>query len=195
LDFRPYRDRIPVYVAARGPAILELAGELADGVIIGGFASRAGLEYALRHVRKGAERAGRSLDDIDVVSWLYTSVSRDSRAAKQAVRKLVVISVINSRPIIDEIGVELPPALRAALDEHDWSQAPDVIPRYLDLLSDELIEQFSVAGTVEECAAKVRTVLGAGAKQLAILPFATPTDSKLDIIRRFREEVVCLASR
>ncbi|MGB9867611.1 MAG: LLM class flavin-dependent oxidoreductase [Bacillota bacterium] len=190
LDFQPIRPQIPIYIAARGPTILELAGELADGVIIGGFTSEKGINYALDHVERGAARANRSLDDIDVVSWIYTSVSDDPRAAKNAVRKLVVISIINSRPIVDEIGLPIPPKLREALDRHDWSQAPDVLPEYLGLLSDELIDMFSVSGSVADCAERVRTLGKLGIRQMAILPFATERDTKEDVVTRFKTEVV-----
>ncbi|HHV79343.1 MAG TPA: LLM class flavin-dependent oxidoreductase [Firmicutes bacterium] len=193
LDFQPIRPHIPVYIAARGPNILELAGEIADGVIIGGFTSEEGIHYALEHVARGAARANRSLDDIDVVSWLYTSISDDPQAARRAVRKLVVISIINSRPIVDEIGLPIPRKLREALDRHNWSQAPDVLPEYLDLLSEEIIDRFSVSGTVADCAERIRVLSKLGIRQMAILPFATDHDSKEDVVTRFKTEVVSRA--
>src|SRR5205823_2488961 len=42
LDFAPIRRSIPVWIAGRGPAVLQLAGEVADGVMIGGLASEPG---------------------------------------------------------------------------------------------------------------------------------------------------------
>lgn len=190
LDFQPIRPQIPVYIAARGPSILELAGEIADGVIIGGFTSEEGIHYALEHVARGAARANRSLDDIDIVSWLYTSISDDPQAARRAVRKLVVISIINSKPIVDEIRLPIPRKLREALDRHNWSQAPDVLPEYLDLLSEEIIDRFSVSGTVADCAERIRVLSKLGIRQMAILPFATEHDSKEDVVTRFKTEVV-----
>ncbi|HHV56606.1 MAG TPA: LLM class flavin-dependent oxidoreductase [Firmicutes bacterium] len=191
LDFTPVRPRIPVYIAARGPSMLELAGEIADGVIIGGFSSEEGIKYALDHVRRGAAKAGRSLDNIDVVSWLYTSVSDDDPAsAKKAVSQLVIVSIINSRPILGEMGLELPEELRAALDKNDWKQDHEYISKYLSLLPEDLINKFSVSGTVDNCALTIRRIAELGVNQLAILPFATKEHTKQDIVNIFKTKVV-----
>jgi 5,10-methylenetetrahydromethanopterin reductase len=115
LDFTPVRP-VPVYLAARGPKILQLAGEVADGAILGGFAQPDGLRYAMDMVDRGIERAGRDPGDVDVMSWLYVSVDDDPAAARTAVSKMVLASLITSRPILDRIGIELPSALRDRLD-------------------------------------------------------------------------------
>ncbi|MGH2639551.1 MAG: LLM class flavin-dependent oxidoreductase, partial [Rhabdochlamydiaceae bacterium] len=57
---------IPIYVAGSGPKILEVAGQLADGVIIWAAEPKF-LTSFLKYVRNGAEKAGRSMDSIDVV--------------------------------------------------------------------------------------------------------------------------------
>ena len=49
------------------PKALEMAGEVADGVILFGAVGDSLLEYALQHVRKGAEKSGRTMDDIYVM--------------------------------------------------------------------------------------------------------------------------------
>ena len=56
---------VPIYVAALGPRNLELTGELADGWIGGSFIPETA-EAFLKHIRAGAERAGRSLADLDL---------------------------------------------------------------------------------------------------------------------------------
>lgn len=81
LNFSPLRP-VRVYVAGRGPRVLEIAGEVADGVVIGSYASQRGIAWGLDHAARGARRAGRRLDDIMKVSWLYTSISSDSQQAR-----------------------------------------------------------------------------------------------------------------
>src|SRR5260370_42689615 len=58
------KKKVPIYVAASGPKTLELAGEIGDGVILFGAVGGSLLEYALSHVRRGAERAGKRLQDL-----------------------------------------------------------------------------------------------------------------------------------
>ena len=56
--------RVPIYVAALGPQMLELTGELADGVLLNWTASRY-LESAIQHLHRGAEKAGRDPSEIE----------------------------------------------------------------------------------------------------------------------------------
>src|SRR5258708_12811034 len=60
------KNKVPIYVAASGPKTLELAGEAGDGVILFGAVGDSLLEYALSHIRRGAERAGKRLQDLDI---------------------------------------------------------------------------------------------------------------------------------
>ncbi|HKM39365.1 MAG TPA: LLM class flavin-dependent oxidoreductase [bacterium] len=194
IDFTPLRSKIPVYIAARGPLMLRLAGEIGDGVIIGGFTSAEGIKYALSHVQKGAEKAGRSIADLEIVAWLYASVSDDDPgSAKRAVSDLVMISIINSRPILSEIGVELPDKLKRALQKNDWRQDYEYMPEYIEALPQELIDQFSLAGTVDDCISAVRRIASLGVDQLAILPFPPTGKSNRDVVATFKREVAARA--
>ena len=77
----------------RGPKSFELAGEIADGMHQALAYSREAMQYATDHVRIGAERAGRSLDELDLGAWMVTSISEDGEAAKQAARVVVAFYI------------------------------------------------------------------------------------------------------
>ena len=173
----PWQRQLPVYIAARGPRILELAGEVADGVIIGGFAQPPGLAYAKDQVASGLERSGRGWDDIDVVAWLYTCVSEDREAARRAVSRMVMASVITSRTILDRLGIVLPAELAERVARGGWTYAEDEMLAAARLLPEEVIEAFAVYGTAQECARRLREIRSAGARQLAfvVLPGAGMT--------------------
>ncbi len=190
ISFKPFRARIPVYIAARGPRVLELAGEIGDGAIIGGFASSDGLKYALNMVRHGLEKAGRDRREIETVAWLYTSISDDGDSARNAVRSVVMKSVVSSRQILDQIGVEMPSELRSVLESYNWNVSQDVLEKTSRMLPGDLVAQFSLAGTVEECSKKLVEIVETGIDQVAILPFATPYDDKRQIIARFQNDVM-----
>ena len=77
---------VPIYVAALGPRNLELTGELADGWIGGSFIPETA-DVFLRHIRRGAERAGRSLSDLDLQIPLSVEFTEDvSEAGKRHAR-------------------------------------------------------------------------------------------------------------
>ena len=71
---------VPIYVAALGPRNLELTGELADGWIGGSFIPETA-EVFLRHLRAGAERAGRTLADLDLQIPLSVEFTDDIEEA------------------------------------------------------------------------------------------------------------------
>lgn len=62
---QPADDRIPVYLATLGPKALELTGAAADGWVGTSFVPEAG-DALLDSIRRGADNAGRSIDDIDI---------------------------------------------------------------------------------------------------------------------------------
>jgi 5,10-methylenetetrahydromethanopterin reductase len=190
LDFTPARAAIPLYIAARGPQTLKLAGEIADGAIIGALSSPAGVRYALDQVAQGAALARRRPDAVDTVAWLYTCIADDPEAARQAVGRLVVNTLQNSRDILEQIGVRLPTELAALFARTGWSQALPVVAEAARLLPAEIIDQFSLTGTVAQVARKLEGILDAGVREVAILPFAASGSDKLEVVRRFRAEVL-----
>jgi 5,10-methylenetetrahydromethanopterin reductase len=150
---RPVQERIPLLMGGmKGPRSFMTAGELADGLHHALSYSREAYDYVVENVRKGADRTGRSLDEIDIGAWVVTVVAEDSEAAKRAARILVAfyissmpaeqlarhgISVDEVQPVVDALG------------------AGDVA-KAITLFRPELAEKLSVAGTPEECVEKIR---------------------------------------
>jgi 5,10-methylenetetrahydromethanopterin reductase len=189
LDFKALR-QVPIYIAARGPRLLELAGEIADGAIIGGFASPKGIEHAKATIGRGLREAARSWGDIDLVSWLYTCVADDAAAARQAVARLVTTSLVTSRPILDSIGVEIPADLRGCLEASGWSVSAKTIDECSQHLTPEILDAFSVAGTPEDCARKLVEVARQGARELAMVALPAKGQTVEDLARRLAKEVL-----
>jgi F420-dependent oxidoreductase-like protein len=77
---------VPVYVASMGPQNLRLTGEMADGWLGNAFIPEAA-ETFLGPLREGAERAGRGLDDLDLVAPVAVEIHEDDASAEAAVRR------------------------------------------------------------------------------------------------------------
>lgn len=189
LNFRPWR-RIPIYLAGRGPRILELAGKLADGAIIGGFTKPAGLAYAMSRLEAGLDSSRRSRSDLEVVSWVYTSIHDDPETARDAVRGLIFTSLITSRPILDQIGVVLPKALREHLEVSRWRITQDSVAVGKQLLSEEILDAFSVTGTPQQCIAKLIEIARAGVDQIAMVPLCPDGVALEKMVRRLAADVL-----
>src|SRR2546430_8240328 len=79
---------VPIYVGALMPPMLELAGEIADGVILN-FMPVEAVPRMLAHVRAGAERAGRDPAALEVVARFQTVVTDEVPAARDAIRQMM----------------------------------------------------------------------------------------------------------
>jgi len=191
LDFVPERPRIPIYIGARGPRVLELAGAVADGVIVGNVATREGWAYALERIGAGADRAGRDLVEVRLTAWLYSCVADDEHEAVDAIRPMAATSLVTSRPVLEELGIGLPDDFRDAMEACGWSLDRDRVTEAGRVLPAELVHRFGVAGTPESCRARLRGLLEAcpDISQVAIVPFASRTGTLLGTVRRFIEEV------
>ncbi len=190
LGFDAPRPRLPIYVGARGPRVLELAGELADGVIVGNVATRQGWEYALGRIEAGAARAGRRLDDVKLTAWLYACIDDDEERALGAIRPMAATSLVTSRPVLAELGIEMPARFESIMDAHGWSLARDVVTEAGATLPAELVRRFGLAGTPAACGAGLHALLEAFPQisQVAIVPFAPPGGAVADTVRRFIHE-------
>jgi 5,10-methylenetetrahydromethanopterin reductase len=152
---RPVQDHLPLFVGALGgPRSFELAGEVADGVECGS-ASRENSAYVVEHVRRGAERAGRDPNALQMGAFCVTAVANDAQVAKQAAR-VIAAGWLPSYPdnMIARHGLEpdqVAPII-AALEQGDLGEA-------VRQTTPEISEALSVAGTPEECAERIRTDL------------------------------------
>ena len=150
---RPVQERIPLLMGAmKGPRSFEAAGELADGMHQALAYSREAHDYAVEHVKIGADRAGRSMDDLDIGAWVVSVVSEDGEAAKKAARILVAFYVPAMPPEqVERHGID-PDELKPVFDAF----AAGDVPKAIELFSPEMSEKLSVAGTPEECVEKIK---------------------------------------
>jgi 5,10-methylenetetrahydromethanopterin reductase len=171
----PCRRDIPMFIASRSPLNLELGGELADGVLLASYASTQQLRYAIEQVEKGARKANRTLRDLKLIAWVYTSVSEDSKQALDNVRPFVTQALINTSPEMYEKMFEgFRPEVRKFIEACKASGDLSKANQDRKFLTDEVIKRFSLAGTPEECVEKVRSISSLGVDTIWIRPFSAP---------------------
>jgi 5,10-methylenetetrahydromethanopterin reductase len=189
LNFRARPD-IPIYIAGRGPKILELAGEIADGVIIGALASPPTLGYAMTHIERGRRRARARSRPQEIVLWLHTAIGVDGAAARDAVRRIVVGVLISSLPVLDELGVALPEPLRDRLGRITYGvQSPEMIEAAA-LVPDDVLAHFTMAGDGAFCRERVDALAQGGVNHVAVLPWLLPGQSIEAFVDVFADELI-----
>jgi len=153
----------PIYLSARGPRMLELAGEIADGVIIHGV-HRDFLDYARARVARGAERSGRDPRECRIAVMLDVEVQGDEAAAIERLRPRCTLMAGGSyaNELIPVYGFDpgTVATLRSALND------PGV--REAGYVTDDMVRAFAIGGTLETVAQRLGELRALGV-DLAIL--------------------------
>jgi 5,10-methylenetetrahydromethanopterin reductase len=163
MNFR-CRPDIPILIAARGHGMLRLAGEVANVAHMASwFINIADFQDNLASIRAGLERSGRNLADLEVDVSIPVCISRDRERARRPARRLAAQAILwmagadmYSRERPDwrpPAEFKVPPEVITALQTrwNMWEQP--VLPDDLAaLISDDVLDQFTVAGEPEECA-------------------------------------------
>ena len=161
------RERVPIYIAALGPQMLELAGEMADGVLMN-WTAESFVAEAVRHVERGAQKAGRDISDIDIAGYVRVAAGGDEEAVRASLSAQVARYATNAfyRNFFVETGFGDEMAEAAlALAAGDVARASEAITR-------EMQDQVAVVGTPEECRAALERRRAAGLQSPVVAPFA-----------------------
>ncbi|HAJ35090.1 MAG TPA: LLM class flavin-dependent oxidoreductase [Chloroflexi bacterium] len=159
-DLRP-RD-IPIYIGATGDKMLELSGEICDGVVLNYVVSVDYIRRAVDLVAQGAAKVGKTIDQIDRPELLVCSLSdQDPAAAMFEGKKLVAYYLATEPHIMKASGVpdDLIARVQAVMGwpatEAEYLAAAKVIP-------DDVVRSLMAVGTSDECVAKVQEYIDAG---------------------------------
>ncbi|GIK42549.1 MAG: 5,10-methylenetetrahydromethanopterin reductase [Chloroflexota bacterium] len=153
---------IPLYIGATGPQMLELAGEICDGVVLNYVVSVDYIREAVEHVRKGAEKAGKTLDDIDRPELLVCCLSDDDPQAAMREGKTLVAYYLGTEPHIMKASKVDEELIKKVQEFVGWPATEEDYRRAARLIPDEVARNLMAVGTSEECRAKVAEYIEAG---------------------------------
>jgi len=163
----------PIYVSAEGPKGLQLAGRSADGVILGtGFDLKV-YNWAKEQIAEGARQAGRPESEIDIIAAGMLCVDTDGNKARKIVRnRLANRAHHNFRFSYETVPPQELDGIKKFMAGFDVMKPMEdrVDP---DLVNDYLIQRFAIAGTPEECIAKIKELQAAGVEHLMLTPART----------------------
>lgn len=165
----------PILVGGFGPAMVGVAGEVADGLVVHPFNSRRSLEeLTLPALEAGLARAGRRRDEIEVI-WVTNVVTWDDDAEREhalfmARAQLAFYgSTPAYRPPMELHGwADLQPELRALTKRGAWDEMAAMVP-------DEMLETLAVVGPRDEIADRIaERVAGLDGVDLALVNNRNP---------------------
>jgi 5,10-methylenetetrahydromethanopterin reductase len=180
----PSKRKIPIYIAASGPKMLELSGRIADGIIVLVGIADDYIAHAMEKIAAGARAAGRKPDDVKLVLWVPCAVS-DAAPAKDAVKAHVARVVAHPLPYV------LDPSEQKVLEDirktYDYYHHMDQQANHAEVIPDWIVDKFAIAGTVAECRGQIERIRKSGIQQIAIIPYSAPGGSREETIRGFAQ--------
>jgi 5,10-methylenetetrahydromethanopterin reductase len=145
---------VPIMIGATGDKMMELAGEIADGVVLNYCVPPEYNHRAMDLLARGAKRSGRTLDDIDRPQLVVCSVDPDRDNAIDTTRELLTQYLAQQPHIAKASGVadEVVTQIQEILG---WPATKEEIARAKHLVPEDLIHRITASGTPEEARSKV----------------------------------------
>jgi 5,10-methylenetetrahydromethanopterin reductase len=182
LRFKPSR-RVPIYLGAMSPRMLEEIGRIADGGLPLLFPPEH-YQYVAPIIERGAVSAGRRLEAIDIAACIWCSISENKQAAEDALReKVAYYGHSMSATILAQLGLthqDFELIAQAAMIENNLSKAKS-------LVTDQMM-QIGIAGTTREVIQRLEKLVNLGACHLS---FGPPLGPDIDeAITRIGQEII-----
>jgi 5,10-methylenetetrahydromethanopterin reductase len=174
--------RVPVYVAASSPRMLQLAGRIADGVIMLPGVEPAAIRAAIAVVAAGAAESGRTLADLEIVLSTPTAISADGATARSLVRTHAARAAMRPLPSgLDD--AEIRAYVERIKAQYDYRRHLDSKAAHAELVPDRLVDMFALAGTPRECARQLQRIAESGVDQLAVIPYVAESESRAQLLK------------
>lgn len=152
---------VPIYIGATGMKMMELAGEIADGVCLNYLVNPTYNLRAMDALEIGAKKAGRTLDEVDRPQLMICSVDYDRKKALDGARKMMVQYLGQQPHLMKASGVS-----QELLDEiHEvltWPATDEEIESAMHLVPDDVVQMCTASGSPKEVKAKVREYIDNG---------------------------------
>jgi len=153
---------IPIYLGATGPKMLELTGEICDGVVLNYVVSTDYIRDAVQRVGTGAAKVGKTIEDIDRPELLVCSLSDDDPAEAMLTGKSLVAYYLGTEPHIMKASGADPDLVERVKEIVGWPATEADYRKAAGLIPDDLVRKLMAVGTAEQCRDKVAEYIDAG---------------------------------
>ncbi len=164
---------VPIMIGATGGKMMEMAGEIADGVVMNYCVPPVYNDEAMAQLKVGADRAGRSLDEIDRPQLMICSVHNDKAQALDGARWMLT-QYLAQQPHIAKASNTPEETVKKIQAILGWPATKEQIKAAMPLVPDELVLGITASGTPEEVKAKVREYVQRGATCPILYPLGDP---------------------
>lgn len=174
---------VPIYIGATGDQMLELGGEIADGVLLNYLVSPQYNQRALEHIGRGARRSGRRLEDVDRPQLVVVSMDHDRDKALDNARELVT-QYLGQQPHIMKASGVSEDVLNEIHRVLTWPATEEQIRRAMKLVPDEVVQLITASGTPDEVRWKVQEYADNGCSCPVLYPLGDDVRLMIDAFGR-----------
>lgn len=164
---------VPIYIGATGDQMMELAGEIADGVVLNYCVPPRYNDKAMELLEKGAKKAGRRVEDLDRPQLVVCSVDNDRKIAIEAAKVLLTQYLAQQPHIAKASGVSAD-IVKQVQSILGWPATSEQIHEAMKYVPDEFVLEISATGTPNEARAKVQEYIKRGATCPILYPMSDP---------------------
>jgi 5,10-methylenetetrahydromethanopterin reductase len=169
--------QIPILIGATGLQMMELAGEIADGVVLNYCVPPEYNDDALLHLDAGARKSDRTLQQLDRPQLIVCSVDHDEQRALDTSRELLTQYLAQQPHIAKASGVS--PEIVAKIQSMlGWPATHEQIRQAMHLVPDELVVRITASGAPAQARAKVQEYIDHG----ATCPILYPVGSDVKLL-------------
>ncbi len=179
--FKIERSQIPVYVGARGPKMIQMAGAQADGLIVEHTVSLSGIKDWTQSFFDAVKAAGRDPKELEVVGLVIVSPSEDGKPNPTLYSFIAGLRIIFLEPKqiaqldFDPQRVE---RIRVLWQSGEREAAGRLVTR-------EMLDVFGAFGTPDECVKKLKQYSNAGITIPLIMPEACNLELAIEVGRAY----------
>lgn len=145
---------VPILIGATGDQMMEMTGEIADGVVLNYCVPPQYNDRALELLERGARKAGRTLEAIDRPQLVVCSVARSHEEAIDSTRMLLC-QYLAQQPHIAKASGVAEQVVRQIQTILGWPATKEQINQAKHLVPEELIDHITASGTPEQARSKV----------------------------------------
>ena len=170
---------VPLWLAGDGPKNLQLAGRIADGVIVGNSATPELVHFANKHIRAGAEQAGRDFSKIDVWHMIRVLVApTEAEGIERLKFYLASYTNVRFRKNMNDKGITIPPDIQRGIQglrndyrmsehvKHETTYNADLIDKWG--LKEFIARQMAITGPPEHCVKLIQGLVEVGATKFVL---------------------------
>ncbi len=172
---------VPLMIGATGPKMTQLAGEIADGIVMNYCVPLEYNDFYMENLKKGAKRAGREVEDVDRPQLVVVSVDPDEQTAREKAKGLLT-QYIAQQPHITEASDTDPEIVDEIESVLGWPATDEEIERAKQYVPDDLVDRITASGTPQQAVDRVKQYIDRGTTCPIMYPLGDDVKFMIDIM-------------